>query len=662
MSKFIVFLLTFMLIGSSFATIKSAWAIDPLAVIVSVDNHYYRTGDIIQVAGYIGGTLALDEQPIVTVEIINPYDNVTLTRRAEVNWDIGSRDFGFQFTIGGPFDRVSGQYTVLATYERNNQTVTAETTFDYIVLESDSGGWLSFTAQGENGPIDIKYKLPNLVLDKVEFDNSTNTLLVVFEPGADGRQSTLNLRFPDELFPYEITNIFHELSPRPFNVTSSNDETILAVGVYAYNDEPSEVRIFGAGSGFTGVIADASNDATGQSMYDGGRTFFGQQFDWQSDAILNIVDCATVKLRKHGSPTGSAEVGFYDTSMTLLRKFGSIDVGNLTTGYKAYEFCIPSSELGHLIFADHILAIKYDDGDAINRIDARRSNVGAGPDYDGLASHHLYFDGDWHIYDGKQGQSRDLLFKLTNTLDPVITDSEINQNDSPDFSPSEILMIERAKETKEVKEILEINSEPLITIDGGDDPGVVYEVSTTQIDGEAYDESENCLYLKVKTNSSGYPESLWTGSAEFPLGDEGILYVLDLGGGCAQALINSIPDSAVMNKTLETEEAMAFLEKYPSATTWIFKDYVFEVGYRMTKSEVTGETWDRLGVPESAVILYLQLNYRLELGSIWLACHVNTGETADVYDIYLDIADNLKKDVHCWDDDTLTFQMPPPNF
>lgn len=125
------------------------------------------------------------------------------------------------------------------------------------------------------------------------------------------------------------------------------------------------------------------------------------------------MDCVTVELRKHGSPTGLAEIGFYDSNMTLVEQFGTKDVSTLATGYKAYEFCLPSSDRGHLIRANQILAVSYDGGDALNRIDVRRSNTGAGPDYDGLKAYHVNFDASWHVYN-TEGKSRDLLFKLTN--------------------------------------------------------------------------------------------------------------------------------------------------------------------------------------------------------------------------------------------------------
>jgi len=189
----------------------------------------------------------------------------------------------------------------------------------------------------------------------------------------------------------------------------------------------------------TGIIADATNQATGQSMYAGGRAFYGQQFSPEAEIINKVVDCATVELRRHDAPPGNAEIGFYDSNMKLVKLFGTIEVSTLTTGYKAYEFCLPTSDSGHLILENQILAVSYNGGDAVNRIDVRRSNFGAGPDYDGIDSYHVNYDTSWHIYN-TEGNSRDLLFKLINGLVSVnITPGASSRTDDA-FSPNPLIL------------------------------------------------------------------------------------------------------------------------------------------------------------------------------------------------------------------------------
>lgn len=189
----------------------------------------------------------------------------------------------------------------------------------------------------------------------------------------------------------------------------------------------------------TGIIADATNQASGQSMYAGGRAFYGQQFSPEAEIINKVVDCATLELRRHNAPPGNAEIGFYDSNMKLIKLFGTIEVSTLTTGYKAYEFCLPTSDSGHLILENQILAVSYNGGDAVNRIDVRRSNVGAGPDYDGIDSYHVNFDAIWHIYN-TEGNSRDLLFKLTNGLVSVNITPGASSKTTDAFSPNPVVV------------------------------------------------------------------------------------------------------------------------------------------------------------------------------------------------------------------------------
>jgi hypothetical protein len=169
-----------------------------------------------------------------------------------------------------------------------------------------------------------------------------------------------------------------------------------------------------------GTYADATNQATGQSMFAGGRVFYGEKFGPEAEVVGKVVDCVTVELRKHGSPAGLAQVGFYFISdsnpsgVGLDRSFGTIDVSTLTTGYKAYQFC---EDAPYIVRSNMMVGVKYTGGDPINRIDVRRSNIGAGPDYDGDSAYHVNFDGTWHNYvcDCAGKSSRDLLFKLVKT-------------------------------------------------------------------------------------------------------------------------------------------------------------------------------------------------------------------------------------------------------
>lgn len=161
----------------------------------------------------------------------------------------------------------------------------------------------------------------------------------------------------------------------------------------------------------TYTIADQTNSATGQAVYSGGKTAMVEFITDDSRLTLQEVDCLTVSLRKQGSPTGTAYIGFLDSSLNVIYQFGTKDVSTLTTSYTLYEFCNTSNS-GYLIpyGSDHRFGVKYTGGDSNNYIDVRRSNIGSGPDFEGTDSYKQYYTTSWHSNTGE-----DLLFKLTNT-------------------------------------------------------------------------------------------------------------------------------------------------------------------------------------------------------------------------------------------------------
>lgn len=340
--------------------------------------------------------------------------------------DISECSASFSGTLSEPFNAET-MITINAT--KGNYDVE----FDYVVINGDNGGdpfvayFVKPSALEPSQAIFVEGENISMVLTSGEPIRNGTSSIRLFHKDISDCDILFNRDIPvsKRMF-LPLVNVT-EMEPFNFlvettipDIESAKDFTKLVIA-YVTNPDASvsfnvrNVSIVAADDGVpTGTIADATNQATGQSMYGGGRTFYGEKFGSESAIISSVVDCATVELRRHSSPTGMAEIGFYDSDMGLVRQLGTVDPSTLTTGYKAYEFCLPQSDSGHTILANQILAIKYDDGDAINRIDVRRSNIGSGPDYDGLASYHVNYDNMWHIYNADD-KSRDLLFKLTNS-------------------------------------------------------------------------------------------------------------------------------------------------------------------------------------------------------------------------------------------------------
>lgn len=223
-----------------------------------------------------------------------------------------------------------------------------------------------------------------------------------------------------------------------------------------------------------------------------------------------------------------------------------------------------------------------------------------------------------------------------------------------EISDSEL--INRTMQLDEIKEIFAIHSSPRISVDRTEDFGVVYNISTSQLEGKPYDRSNVCLSIKIRLDSDGHPAFLLDyGGTRWELGDDRQLEFLESGGGCVFTLINAISDSAAIARTKELEEVKAFLAKYPSATIWTSRQAIIEVGYGISKSELTGIPWEYEGVPESSVSLRVQVDKDLEMIWLNLQCIVQKGTSgsADAYDITEDIVSYLEKEMHCWDDPLL---------
>jgi len=69
-------------------------------------------------------------------------------------------------------------------------------------------------------------------------------------------------------------------------------------------------------------------------------------------------------IKKVGAPTGTATIGIFDGTATLLHTFGTIDVSTLTTGYVKYTF----NTGYHIIASGNRVGVQFTGGDGTNYI------------------------------------------------------------------------------------------------------------------------------------------------------------------------------------------------------------------------------------------------------------------------------------------------------
>lgn len=132
-----------------------------------------------------------------------------------------------------------------------------------------------------------------------------------------------------------------------------------------------------------------------------------------SDSVLEEkeIDSITLKLRKVGDPTGTAEIGVYDSSRNIKKKFGSISVSSLTGTYNDYQYYLGESSSGYVIKSGDRIGIKYSGGSSSSYV-AVMIDAEPGGSFDGTGTYHSYYttSSGWRNY-----VDYDLRMKLSNT-------------------------------------------------------------------------------------------------------------------------------------------------------------------------------------------------------------------------------------------------------
>ncbi|MBM2819200.1 MAG: putative xylanase/chitin deacetylase, partial [Nitrosarchaeum sp.] len=133
---------------------------------------------------------------------------------------------------------------------------------------------------------------------------------------------------------------------------------------------------------------------TGQSVYSG-RPIHAEYVSSTSQLVGDIIDTITIKLKKSGSPTGTAEIGVFNTDLSVKKSFGTKDVSTLTTSYTDYTLSLTGQT--YQIQSGDRIGIKYTGGDSSTNISIMRDTTAADP-FDGTNSYHTYYDTTWRVY------------------------------------------------------------------------------------------------------------------------------------------------------------------------------------------------------------------------------------------------------------------------
>lgn len=112
-----------------------------------------------------------------------------------------------------------------------------------------------------------------------------------------------------------------------------------------------------------------------------------------SQLVGDEIDSITLKLKRVGTISGTAEIGVFNSDLSVKKLFGTLDVSTLTTAYADYEFNLTGDEL-YTIEAGDRIGIKYTGGSATTWVAVMLDLDSADP-FDGANSYAQYYQGSW---------------------------------------------------------------------------------------------------------------------------------------------------------------------------------------------------------------------------------------------------------------------------
>ena len=138
-------------------------------------------------------------------------------------------------------------------------------------------------------------------------------------------------------------------------------------------------------------MQDAS--ATGGYSTFSGRPIHAEYVTPSSQLVGDQIDTITLRLSRTGSPTGFAQIGVFNTDLSVKKLFGTKDVATISTSYTDYTFALGTTDQYTIQSGDRI-GIKYTGGDSANIVKTMRDGDIADP-FDGTNTYRVYYTTTW---------------------------------------------------------------------------------------------------------------------------------------------------------------------------------------------------------------------------------------------------------------------------
>jgi hypothetical protein len=112
-----------------------------------------------------------------------------------------------------------------------------------------------------------------------------------------------------------------------------------------------------------------------------------------SQLLGKSIDQITLKLRKTGTPTGTMQIGVFNSDLTVKKLFGTKDASTLASTYTDYIFSPSNNELYAIQSGDRI-GIRYSNGDSSNFVAVMLDKDAADP-FDGANTYRQQYTTSW---------------------------------------------------------------------------------------------------------------------------------------------------------------------------------------------------------------------------------------------------------------------------
>jgi hypothetical protein len=186
---------------------------------------------------------------------------------------------------------------------------------------------------------------------------------------------------------------------------------LFVVGIGASIFGPFITNITSDGDAY--VLMENVNGTESFPLYSGMKAHV-EYISSQSSLAGKEIDTIQLRLAKKGSPTGLAAVGVFDSNLTPVKLFGTIDAGSVETDLTDYSFSLGIFDNGYVLRPGDGVGILYDGGDGDNRLAVRIDGAGL---FDGSKAYHRSFEQDENRWVSQTGA--DMHMKLTSKNAPV---------------------------------------------------------------------------------------------------------------------------------------------------------------------------------------------------------------------------------------------------